>query len=165
MKVTNEFQQKLLKSATRMSLVVAVLFSASFLTSCDDDDDKGFPSVQGAWEGSKTVVEFKIDGIPTPVTETDNSFSGEVEFLSNGTAIYSEDGIETNGTWSQSKDKLTLTMPVEDDEIDMSGTYTIKELNSSKLQIYIEKEGTIYDDESETEIDGLFKATLYFNKK
>lgn len=164
MKLSNEFQQNLLKSATRMSYVVALLFSASFITSCDDDDDKGFPSVQGSWAGTKTEVEFKINGVPTPITETDNSFSGEVEFLSNGTAVYSEDGDEMEGTWSQNGEKLTLTIP-SDDGFDMSGLYIIKELNNSKLKIYLEKETTFYDDDTQTEFEGVIKATLYFNKK
>ena len=35
----NEFQHKVLNTTTRLTCLVAFLFTASFLTSCDDDVD------------------------------------------------------------------------------------------------------------------------------
>ena len=163
--VKNEFQYKVLNTTTRMTCLVAVLFTASFLTACDDDDDNGFPSVAGKWAGDKTELVVKVQGVPTPINETDDSFSGKVEFKSNGTAVYSEDGEVINGTWSQNNNKLTLSIPTdEDDEIDMSGEYTIQEITGSKLKLYTEKETTIEDPDTGMEFEASIKATLYFDK-
>ena len=161
----NEFQHKVLNGTTRMTCLVAFLFTASFLTACDDDDDNGFPSVAGKWAGDKTELVVKVQGVPTPINETDDSFAGKVEFKSNGTAVYSEDGEVTNGTWSQNNNKLTLSIPTDDDdEIDMSGEYIIQEITGSRLKLYIEKETTIEDPDTGMEFEASIKATLYFDK-
>ena len=97
--------------------------------------------------------------------ETDEDFSGEVEFTENGTAIYKEDGDVITGTWSQSNDKLTLSIPDDSEDIDMSGTYTIQEISGSKLKLYIEKEETFEDPDTGVEMDATIKATLYFTKR
>ena len=164
MKFKNEFQHKMLKAATRMASLVAFLFVASFFTACDDDDDKGIQSVAGKWLGDKTELEVKVEGVPTPFNETDDSFAGQVEFKQNGTAEYTEDGEVIYGTWSQSNDKLTLSIPDPTEEVDMSGTYTIKVLNSSTLKIYIEKETSFEDPDTGITVNADIKATLYFNK-
>jgi hypothetical protein len=160
----NAFQHRVLNTTTRMTCLVAILFAASVFTACDDDDDNGFPSVAGKWAGDKTELTIKVVGVPTPVNETDESFAGKVEFKANGTAVYSEDGEVTNGTWSQNSNKLTLSIPVESDEIDMSGEYTIQEITGSKLKLYIEKETTIEDPDTGLEFEATIKATLYFDK-
>jgi len=160
---SNSFQQKMLKTASHITLLSSLVISASFLASCDDDDN-GFPSVSGKWAGDKTELYVKFDGVPTPINETDDSFAGEVEFKSNGTAVYKEDGDVLNGTWFQNGDQLTLTIPDESQDLDMSGTYTIKELKGSKLKLYIEKEASIEDPDTGIVLDAAIKATLYFNK-
>jgi hypothetical protein len=160
----NAFQHKVLNTTSRMTFVVAFLFTASFFTACDDDDDNGFPSVAGKWAGDKTELTIKVEGVPTPVNETDESFSGRVEFKQDGTAVYSEDGEVTNGRWSQNNNKLSLSIPDESEEIDMSGEYTIQEITGAKLKLYIEKEATIEDPDTGLEFDATIKATLYFNK-
>lgn len=163
MMLSNEFQHKVLKTATRMSFFVALLSTASFFSSCDDDDNT-FSSVEGKWTGAKTVLVIKVDGIPTPINETDDSFSGTVNFKEDGTAIYTEDGEVVTGTWVQHNNKLDLSIPNDSKELDMSGTYTIQELSGSKLKLYIEKEGTFEDPDSGFVFDATVKATLYFNK-
>lgn len=165
MTLIDKFQHKVLNTASRFAFTAAVLSSAAFVSACDDDDDnKAFPSVQGKWIGNKTELVVKIEGIPTPVNETDDSFAGEVEFKANGTAVYTEDGDELQGTWSQSNDKLTLTIPDESQDIDMSGVYTIKEINSSKLKLYIEKDAAIENPDTGDMVNTNIKATLYFDK-
>jgi hypothetical protein len=164
MTLTNEFQHKVLKAATRVTYLVTFLSAATFFASCDDDDDNGFKSVAGKWEGDRTELVIKVEGIPTPINETDDAFAGEVEFKQNGVAVYKEDGDVLTGTWSQNNDKLTLTIPDDSQDIDMSGVYTIKEINGSKLKIFIEKEASIEDPESGLFFDATIKATLYFNK-
>jgi hypothetical protein len=160
----NAFQHKVLNTTTRMTYLVAFLFTVAFFTACDDDDDNAFPSVAGKWAGDKTEVIIKVEGVPTPVNETDESFAGKVEFKQNGTAVYSEDGEVINGTWSQNNNKLTLSIPDESEEIDMSGEYTIQEITASRLKLYIEKEAAIEDPDTGLEFDASIKATLYFDK-
>jgi len=161
--LTNEIQHKVLNHAIRVTSVVALLFAVSFLTSCDDDDENGFPSVQGKWVGDKTEIFAKIKGFPQPIDETDESFAGRVDFKQNGTAVYSEDGEEIIGSWLQNNDKLSLTIPKTDD-VDMSGTYTIKEITRNRLKIYIEKETTIEDPDTGLEVEASIKATMYFDR-
>ena len=163
--LSNEFQHKVLKTATRMTFLVAFLSTATFFTACDDDDDNGISSVKGEWRGDKTELVILVEGIPTPIKETDDSFSGEVDFQDDGTAVYSEDGDEIIGTWSQNNNKLNLTIPTELGEVDMSGTYTIQELSNSKLKLYTEKEGEFEDPDTGLFFDATVKATLYFTKK
>ena len=162
--LNNRIQHNVLDAATRVTFSVAILFSASFFTACDDDDDNGVGTVAGTWRGNKTELNIKVEGVPTPINEVDDSFAGEVEFQSDGTAVYTEDGEELEGTWVQSNNKLILTIP-SDDEFDMSGTYTIQELNGSRLKLFIEKEGSFEDPDSGLVFDATVKATLYFNKK
>ena len=159
----NAFQHNVLNTTTRVTYFVAFLLVSVFISSCDDDDDNAFPSVLGKWSGDKTVLVVNVEGVPSPINETDENFAGEVEFKENGTAVYSEDGDVINGTWLQNQDKLTLTIPGSD-EIDMSGVYTIQEISGSKLKLYIEKETTIEDPDTGLEFDATIKATLYFDK-
>jgi hypothetical protein len=46
----------------------------------------------------------------------------------------------------------------------MSGTYTIQELNASRLKLFIEKETSFEDPDTGMVFDATVKATLYFNK-
>jgi hypothetical protein len=164
MNLINDFQHKVLNAATRMSFLAAFVITATVFTACDDDDDNGIGSVAGNWRGNKTELTILVEGVPTPINETDDSFAGEVEFKSNGTAVYTEDGEEIIGTWSQNNNKLTLTIPDDSQELDMSGVYTIQELSGSKLKLYIEKEGSFEDPDTGFVFDATIKATLYFDK-
>lgn len=141
--------------------LVGALFS---FTACNDDDEKPAASLIGTWKGDKVEATVKIQGFPTPITDNDDDFSGVAEFKPNGIVIFREDGKNTEGSWAQNGDKLILSVEgLEED--DVSGTYTIKELNNSRLRIYIEKEATFYDEETELELLAEIKATLYFNKQ
>jgi hypothetical protein len=162
--LTTKIQHKVLNNATRMTFLAAFLITASLFTACDDDDDNGFTSVQGKWIGDKTELTIKVKGVPTPFNETDNAFAGEVEFTPGGTAVYEEDGDVLTGTWAQNNDKLILSIPDDTQELDMSGTYIIKEISGSKLKLYIEKEATIEDPDTGLEVEATIKATLYFEK-
>lgn len=161
---SNELQHKVLKAATRMFFFAAILISASFVVSCDDDDDdRGIGTVAGKWIGTKSELSVTVDGIP-PFDEVDDDFAGEVEFKEDGTAVYKEDGETVQGTWSQNSNKLTLSVNGAAGE-DLSGTYTIQELSSTRLRLYIEKEQTFEDEDSGMEFDAHIKATLHFSKR
>ena len=161
--LTNALQHKVLNKTIRVAYLAAFLLVSAFITSCDDDDDNAFPSVQGKWAGDKTELIVKVEGVPTTINETDDSFAGKVEFQQNGTAVYSEDGDVIIGTWVQNNNKLTLTIPSTGD-IDLSGVYTIQEITGSRLKLYIEKETTIEDPDTGLEFEATIKATLYFDK-
>lgn len=161
---SNELQHKVLKATTRMFFFAVIMISASFVVSCDDDDDdRGIGTVAGKWIGTKSELAITVVGVP-PINETDDDFAGEVEFKTDGTAIYKEDGETVEGTWAQNNDKLILAVDGAAGE-DLSGTYTIQELSGTKLRLYIEKEQTFEDPDSGMEFDAKIKATLYFNKK
>jgi hypothetical protein len=148
----------------RMIYSLAFVSALFTIASCNDDDEKP-ASLLGGWQGDKVEASVKVDGIPQPIVDNDEDFAGQVEFKSDGTVIFREDGDITEGTWAQNGNKLILSVDGLSEDDDISGTYTIKELNSSRLKIYIEKETLFYDDESGTQFTGFLKATLYFNRK
>ena len=149
----------------RNRLIYSLAFVSALFTisSCNDDDDKP-ASIIGKWNGDKFEATATVEGIPTPITETDEDFAGQAEFKTDGTVIFREDGETTEGTWAQNGNKLILSVDGLGDD-DLSGTYTIKELNNSKLKLYIEKETLIYDEDSGMEFLAEIKATLYFNRQ
>lgn len=146
----------------RMIYSLAFVGALFTIAACNDDDEKA-ASILGNWTGDKIEASAKIDGFPTPINQNDEDFAGRAEFKSDGTVIFREDGDITEGTWAQNGNKLILSVD-ELGEDNMTGTYIIQELNSSRLKIYIEKETLIYDDESGMEFLADIKATLYFNR-
>lgn len=147
----------------RILFSVLCIASCVWLTACDDE--KEFASVVGKWQGTKAEAEILAFGVPIPIKETDDTFAAEVEFKDNGTVTLTEDAQTSSGTWEQNGDKLILSITFSTDFIDLSGTYTIKELTDTKLTLFIEKDGTYTDPDSGMDIDGTVKATLYFDKK
>lgn len=150
----------------RNKLIYSLTFVSALFTiaSCNDDDEKP-ASLLGGWQGDKTEASITVVGIPNPIVQNDDDFAGQAEFKSNGKVIFKEDGDITEGTWSQSGNTLVLSVDGMSEEEDISGTYTIKELNNARLKIYIEKDVNFFDDDSGIEFEGHIKATLYFNRK
>ena len=134
------------------------------LLSCKDDD-KPYPSVAGKWQGTLLTAEITVFGVALPNKQTDDTFDAVVEFKSDGTAVVTDDNQTSTGTWSQTNDKLTLSVTFGTEFIDLSGTYTIQEITDTKLTLYIEKEGSYTDPDTNVEIQGTVKATLNFDKK
>ncbi|HTF21936.1 MAG TPA: lipocalin family protein [Chryseolinea sp.] len=150
----------------RNRIIYSLAFVSALFTiaACNDDDEKP-ASLLGSWQGDKVEASVRVDGFPEPFVDNDENFAGQAEFKSNGTVIFKDDGDITEGTWAQNGNTLILSVDGLSEEDDISGSYTIKELNSSRLKIYIEKEAMFYDDESGIEFIGELKATLYFNRK
>jgi hypothetical protein len=146
----------------RMIYSLAFVSALFTIAACNDDDEKP-ASILGTWRGDKIEATAKVEGIPTPINNNDDDFAGQAEFKSDGTVIFREDGEVTEGTWAQNGDKLILSVDELEDD-DMTGTYIIKELNKSRLKIYIEKETIIHDDDSGMDFVAEVKATLYFNR-
>ena len=147
----------------RNILSLFCLVSCALLIGCDDE--KEFASILGQWQGTKAEAEIEAFGIPLPINETDDTFDAVVEFKDDGTIILTEDAQTSTGTWEQNGDKLLLSITFSTDFIDLSGTYTIKDLTATKLTLYIEKDGTYTDPDTGIDVDGTVKATLYFDKK
>ncbi|MBL0740886.1 lipocalin family protein [Chryseolinea lacunae] len=146
------------------SLLSFVLLITCTMFSCKDED-KTFPSVVGKWQGTSASANITLQGVPVPFDQTDDDFDAIVEFKADGTATITDDGVPSTGTWSQNNDKLTVSLTFSTDFIDLSGTYTIKELTDSKLVIYIEKQDNYTDPDTQIEVSGTIKATINFEKK
>lgn len=145
------------------SLLTFVLLLACTMFSCKDDDK--FPSVVGKWQGTSASANITLQGIPVPFDQSDDDFDAIVEFKADGTATITDDGTTSDGTWSQNNDKLTVSLSFSTDFIDLSGTYTIKELTDSKLVVYIEKQDNYKDPDTQIEVSATIKATINFVKK
>jgi len=151
----------------RNKLIYSLAFVSALFTiaSCNDDDEKP-ASLLGGWKGDKTEASVTVDGFPAPLVQNDENFDGQAEFKSDGTIIFKEDGKITEGTWSQNGKTLILSLDDDiADEDNVSGTYTIKELTSTRLKLYIEKDAILTDDDSGLDFLGHVKATLYFDRK
>jgi hypothetical protein len=147
--------------------IATFFLSLSFiiLVSCKDDDKSSYPSVTGKWQGTLLTAEIVVFGVTLPDKRTDDTFDALVEFKSDGTMTITDDNQTSSGTWSQSDDKLTLSIAFGTDVIDLSGTYTIEEITDKKLTLYIEKDGSYTDPDTNVEVEGTVKATLNFDKK
>ena len=142
-------------------LFPVVLFG--FLAGCDDDEK--IASVEGSWQGTKAEGEVLVFGVPSGFEEQDDTFNPILEFKPGGVVTLTQDGVPTQGTWSQDGEKLTASLDFNTEFVDLSGDYTIQTLTDAQLVLYFEKDGTYKDPDTGIEIEGTLKATLYFDKK
>jgi hypothetical protein len=145
------------KSETLFSPFWFFLFVTLF--ACKDEED---PSIVGNWSGTRSEVTVSVTGIPLPYTYTDDGFDALVEFKSDGSVSITEEGQTAAGTYEVSGKTLSTNITFNTDFIDLSGTYTIKELTKSKLTLYIEREGTGIDPNTGATLTGSVRATLFF---
>jgi hypothetical protein len=133
------------------------------LVGCDDDEK--IASVDGTWQGTKAAGEVLIYGVPTGFEEEDDTFSPILEFKPGGIVTLTQDGVAGEGHWSQDGEKLTISLDFNTEFVDLNGDYTIQTLTDNEMVLYFEKEGTYKDPDTGIEIEGVLKATLYFDKK
>ncbi len=133
------------------------------ISGCDDEEKMA--SIEGTWQGTKAEGEVLVFGVPSGFEEEDDTFNPILEFKQGGNVTLTQDGIPSQGTWSQAGDQLTTTLTFDTDFFELPGTYTIETLTATKLVLYLEKDGTYTDPDTGIEIDGTLKATLYFDKK
>jgi hypothetical protein len=133
------------------------------ISACDDDEK--LASIEGSWQGTKAEGEVLVFGVPSGFEEEDNTFNPILEFKQGGIVTLTQDGVPSQGTWSQAGDQLTTTLNLDTDFVDLPGTFTIETLTATKLVLYFEKDGTYRDPDTGIDIDGTLKATLYFDKK
>jgi hypothetical protein len=76
-----------------------------------------------------------------------------------------QDGDAYNGNYSLSGNTLTLaSIRLRTSFVDLSGTYTVQEANSSVLVLYTEKPDVTTNPQTGAPITGKVKATLRFRK-
>lgn len=145
-------------------LTLCCVLAMTLLSSCDDDDNDA--SIVGTWQGDKSEIKA-FAGLPIAVYDkTDENFDEVVEFRSDGTIIIQANGTETHGTWNWAEEnkKLTATIDFNNDFLDPTETYTIRELSAERLTLYLEKEGTFDDPTTGQSFSGSAKVTLYFTR-
>jgi len=134
------------------------------ITSCSDDEEN--TPIDGTWEGNQFVTEASVAGIPVQ-NETDDNFNTVLELRDDGTVTVTddEDNYSAEGTWefTDGKKKIAVSGAFPDNEIfEPTETFTVKELSSSKLTLYLEKEMKLETDDGDFE--GLVKVTFKFNR-
>jgi hypothetical protein len=139
-----------------------LLFYLIALISCHKNDNQ--PSIIGKWNGDKAEFNIVTLGITTPFGYTDDNFDTVIEFKNDGTVVLTQKSVQTSGTFTKNGDQINTSVTFNTGVIDLSGTYTIKELTSTKLTLYIEKNGSVKDPNSGVNLTGTVKTTLYFNK-
>lgn len=145
-------------------LSIFCLFAATWLGSCDEEDKN--VSIVGKWQGDKSEIKA-FAGLPIAIYDkTDDNFDEIVEFKDDGTVIAEIDGRQTTGTWAwvEENEKLTATIDLDIDFIDITETYTVKKLSAGELEIYLEKEDTFEDPDTGSSFSGTVKATLFFDR-
>lgn len=131
-----------------------VLITVLILSSCKKDPTPA-DNIIGTWTagtpsftamvGSKTLTQYFIDVLGLSPTEAQQfttlfnqsiqqSFTGTIQFKSDGTYTANLGGSPDSGTWTLSADGLKLTI---DPSTDLPTTFDIVELTSSKLRFSI----------------------------
>jgi|WetSurMetagenome_2_1015567.scaffolds.fasta_scaffold15418_1 hypothetical protein len=131
-----------------------VLFTVLMLSSCTKDPTPA-ENLVGTWTagtptftamvGDKTLTQYFIDVLGLTATEAQQfttlfnqsiqqSFTGTIQFKSDGTYTANLGGSADSGTWTLSADGKKLTI---DPSNDLPGTFDVVELTSSKLRFSI----------------------------
>lgn len=135
------------------------------ITSCNDEDETN--TVVGKWQGTEMASQAFITGIPIAIVdEIDTEFNTELQFNEDGSLFVDDedDDFHSEGTWefSDGKKKIKVTGAFPDNEIfEPTETFEVKELNSSKLTLYLEK-NIDYEYEGEP-VNATAKLTLKFD--
>lgn len=121
-------------------------------------------SIEGQWQGKKAEGQVLVFGVPSGFEEEDLTFNPTLEFKQGGVVILTQDGVPSEGTWSQDGEKLTMSLTFNTGFVDLSGVYDIQTLTDAQLVLYLEKEGTFEDPDTGIAIEGTLKATVHFEK-
>jgi hypothetical protein len=149
----------------KVRILFCALFSSLLLTPFACDDEEKMASVEGSWIGTKAEGEVLVFGVPSGFEEVDETFDPVIEFKQGGGVTLTKDEVPYAGTWSQDGEKLTTSLTISTDFVDLSGTYIIQTLTDTKLVLYLEKDGTYEDPDTGIDIEGTLKATLSFGKQ
>lgn len=141
---------------------LAILGSLLPLAGCDDSEIN-LASIVGVWTGTQLDYIVTPNDVPFPMEESDENYDAVVEFKEDGTLIYTDDGETRMGTYEVVKDKLNTTLTFHTQVPISPGTFTINQLNSSKLKLSITEEGEIEVPDYGV-VQGTLRATLFFEK-
>ena len=135
------------------------------IPACKDRDEKPLATIIGKWHGDKAEFNIKPEGFPVGIPYTLDDFTSVLEFKTDGTLTLIQDGKSSTGTYQMEGKNLTININFIINDIDLSGTYTIKELTTSRLSGEITKAETVKDPNTGADVSGTIKATLYFDKE
>jgi hypothetical protein len=147
-------------------LTLATCALAIGLTSCSDDEESA--PITGTWEGTQSLGEASIPGVPIPIySEEDDDFNTVLEFNDDGsvTVTDEEDDYTAEGTWefTDGNKKIIVSGAFPENEIfEPTETFTIKELNNSKLTLHLEKTMMLETDDGDFE--GTVEVTFKFDR-
>jgi uncharacterized protein (TIGR03066 family) len=143
-----------------------IVISCAVTLSCskDDEPDEEFAPIIGVWQGTSIDYKFTPDGLGLGYEDTEEDFDGIVEFKEDGTVVYTDDGNESTGTYTITGDKLTTTVEFTSSLPFSAGTFTIKRLTGSKLDLYFEDEGE-FDVPDFGTVSGELEATAFFERQ
>ncbi|WP_207425164.1 lipocalin family protein [Pedobacter sp. SYSU D00535] len=111
------------------SLLVILLTLTVALASCKKDEDDNATKILGKWKLKKEVEKEYLNNQLLGTDEYTYPSGAYVEFKSNGTLEWNEDGSDPETyRYSVDGDKLVVT-----EAADRQETFTIQELTSSKL--------------------------------
>lgn len=144
--------------------IACVIVVALLAFSCRDEADIT-ASIVGKWEGTLAEVQVKPFGLPIPISRSDDTFSTQIEFTTDGKIILTDGQKVTEGTYQLNGDQLTTDVDFDTGIIELAGTYTIETLTNSQLVFYLKKHDTFTDPETGRSISGDLKATLHFNRR
>ena len=139
-------------------------FFAFQFMSCKDDETV---SIEGSWEGDRYEIKGFASGIPVAIyEETEEDFDIQLEFEADGSVSVTYQGDEAQGVWEwvEVNKKISITADFGIEFLSSTEVFEVKKLSSTELTFFLEKEFTFEDPESEEEVEGTVKATLYFNR-
>ena len=141
-----------------------LVFVVGLLTSCEDDSEIR-ATIVGTWQADRADLNVRPDGFLVGIPYALDDFDAVIEFKPNGTVTIINENTTTGGTYEMEGDQLALNSNFMVEDIDMSGTYTVKKLTLTVLEMEIEKDATVKNPNNGTDISGRVKATFYFNKQ
>lgn len=151
-----------------MSRYYKLVFFLSFImiviTGCKEDPGINAPIV-GKWAG--TTADFKINptGIIPAFSLEEQALPVKLQFSNDGKVVLTDEkGLNESGTYTLAGDKLTLNIDYAFELIELSGTYTIKELTASNLSAETERAGSYTHPDTGQQFTGTVIARLNFQK-
>lgn len=146
----------------RVSINSYILGIVLVLSIACNDKDEPLASITGQWQGDKAEFNVKPSGFPVGIPYTMDDFAAVLDFKTDGTVVITNGGLSSTGTYQLTGNKLILNTSFIVNDINLDGTYTIKALTKSTLKAFIEKEETVKDPNTGSDVSGTVKATLYF---
>ncbi|HEY0656816.1 MAG TPA: lipocalin family protein [Chryseosolibacter sp.] len=141
-----------------------LLFFTLVLSACKEEAEISAPIV-GKWNGQEADFKINPSGIIPAFTLNEDELPVQLEFKNDGKLVLTDkNGVSKNGSYNQSGQQLTITIDYTFELIDMSGTYTIKELTNTTLQAETEREGSYTHPDTGQQFDGKVTATLVFTR-